>query len=60
LLHIGSQAITNILLSLPLTKHPLQEPPEKKKFIFDAFQQGVEPNVCLYIFLHGEMGGKTL
>ncbi|KAJ3345725.1 nuclear mRNA export, poly(A)+RNA binding protein, partial [Kappamyces sp. JEL0680] len=55
-LHHGTQAIMNVFQALPPTKHPLHEPPEKKKFIFDTFQQGAGSQAYLYIFVHGEVG----
>ena len=37
-----------------MTQHPLNEPPEKKKFLIEAFQTGVPPAATLTIVLHGE------
>jgi nuclear RNA export factor len=39
---------------LPSTNHPLNEPPEKKLFVFDAFMRGTGSDMLMYIFVHGE------
>jgi hypothetical protein len=58
-LYNGSESIIGAFELLPKTAHPLQEPAEKKKFVFDTFQQGLAPNVYLYIFVHGEVSCKS-
>jgi nuclear RNA export factor len=53
-LQIGVENIINTFNQLPATKHPLEEPPEKRRFVFDTYQQGSGPTVYLYVYLHGE------
>jgi hypothetical protein len=53
-LQIGVENIINTFNQLPATKHPLEEPPEKRRFVFDTYQQGTGSTIYLYIYLHGE------
>ncbi|KAJ3308310.1 nuclear mRNA export, poly(A)+RNA binding protein [Boothiomyces sp. JEL0838] len=51
---VGAEKIANVMNSLPKITHPITSPPEEKRFLIDAFQRGVAPNVYLHIYIHGE------
>jgi nuclear RNA export factor len=53
-IHIGPENIINTFNQFPGTKHPLEDPPEARKFVFDSYQQGSGTDVHLFIYLHGE------
>ncbi|KAI8893731.1 hypothetical protein BC833DRAFT_270179 [Globomyces pollinis-pini] len=52
-LYQGPEAIMKVFNMIPKTKHPITDPPEEKKFIFDTYQVGAAPHCLMYIFLHG-------
>ncbi len=54
LIKTGGEDIVRALLEMPGTRHPIDEPPERKKMIVDAFQMGAVPNIVLLIVVHGE------
>ncbi|KAJ3034444.1 nuclear mRNA export, poly(A)+RNA binding protein [Rhizophlyctis rosea] len=50
---VGGQNIVHALSSLPATQHPVNDPPEHRKFNVDAFQSSVGGSTLLYINVQG-------
>jgi nuclear RNA export factor len=54
LLRVGPAEIMKCFNALPKTKHPLDEPPEKKKFLVESVTIQGGPTISILIMIHGE------
>ncbi|KAI8918953.1 hypothetical protein BC831DRAFT_481597 [Entophlyctis helioformis] len=50
----GGPEIVRVFGKIPSTEHPLKDPPEKRRFLIEAFQRGAAPSAFLFISAHGE------
>ena len=55
MLKIGSDNIIRTFMKLPATAHPINEPPEKKKFIIDSVSLQSNFGIQLMVTVHGEL-----